>query len=113
MAQVQAQRVADGCDNLAQRYGKQLLPEPSAGDAVSQIDQAVNDENPHSEEMPLQAVLRPSADHQEIGEAQPAEQNIVVVDPPAAPDHDENRNRVNPMHDAHAERVKTPFLTRS
>jgi hypothetical protein len=57
-------------------------------------------EYPHSEEVPLQAVLRPFADHQKFGELQPAEQYIVIVNPPAAADHDENRDCVDPMHDA-------------
>jgi hypothetical protein len=41
----------------------------------------------------------PFANHQKVGEMQPAEQNIVVVNPPAATDHDENGRRIDPMHD--------------
>src|SRR5262249_44334529 len=51
--------------------------------------------------MPLQPVLRPFADHAGIGKTQKAEQNVVVVDLPAAADHDEDRQRIDPMHDAH------------
>jgi hypothetical protein len=38
----------------------------------------------------------------------PAEQHVVVVDPPAAADHDEYRQRVDPMHDAKWERMQLP-----
>jgi hypothetical protein len=34
------------------------------------------------------------------GNRKKAEQNVVVVDLPAAADHDENGNRIDPMHDA-------------
>jgi len=49
----------------------------------------------------LQSVLRPFADDDGIGKAQKAEQDVVVVDLPTAADHDEDRERIDPMHDAH------------
>jgi hypothetical protein len=45
------------------------------------------------------AVLRPFANHQKVGKMQPAERNIVVVNPPAAADHTENGRCIDPMHD--------------
>ena len=59
----------------------------------------VENEYPHSEEVPLQAVLRPFANHQKVGKMQSAEQNIVVVNPVAAADHAENGRCIDPMHD--------------
>jgi hypothetical protein len=50
----------------------------------------VENEYPYSEEVPLQAVLRPFANHQKVGKMQPAEQNIVALNPPATADHAEN-----------------------
>jgi hypothetical protein len=100
VAQAKVQRVGQRGENFARRYRKQLLPEASGDDAVSQIGEAVDDENPHAEEVPLQAVLRPFADHDGIGKAQKAEQNVVVVDLPTAADHDEDGNRIDPVHDA-------------
>ena len=38
---------------------------------VSRIGEAVEHENPHTEEVPLQAVLRRFADHDELGKVQP------------------------------------------
>ena len=60
--------------------------------------------------MPLQAVLRPFADHDHIGEMQPAKDHIVVVDLPSAADHDENGERVDPMHDAHRQRMQPALV---
>ena len=56
--------------------------------------------------MPLQPVLRPFADHDGIGKPQKAEQNVVVVDLPAAADHDEDRERIDPMHDPQRQRMQ-------
>ena len=40
---------------------------------------------------------------------QPAKNYVVVIDPPAAADHDENRQRVDPMHDPHRQRMQLPL----
>ena len=56
--------------------------------------------------MPLQPVLRPFPDGEILGEMQPAENDFVVVDFPAAADHDENGNRIDPMHDPQRKRMK-------
>src|SRR5580658_2334866 len=100
MAETEVQRIVDRGEKLAERYGKQLFSESPGDDAVSQVGNAVEHENPHSKEMPLQAVLRPYANHDGVGKMQPAENYIVVIDLPAAADHDENGDRIDPMHDA-------------
>ncbi len=112
MAEPKPQRLADRRQYLAHGNGKQLAPETTGGDAVSQIGEAVEHENPHAEEVPLQPVLRPFADGQKVGEMQPAENHVVVINLPAAADHDENRDRVDPMHDAKRQRMQLPFFGR-
>src|SRR5262249_56741697 len=100
MAQTNPQRLAHRHEYLARRNRKQLLPKPAADEAVTEVGDAIEHENPHAEEMPLQPVLRPFADHDGIGKPQKAEQNVVVIDLPAAADHDENGDSIDPMHDA-------------
>jgi hypothetical protein len=82
------------------------LPKTPGDDAVAEIGNAVENENPHAEEMPLQPVLRPFADHDGVGKTQEGKQNVVVVDLPAATDHDENGDRIDPMHDAQRQRMQ-------
>ena len=88
--------------SAAYRSGLPRLLALARGDAVSQIGNAVEHENPHLEEMPLQSVLRPPADDYGIGKIQKADNRVVIVDSPATADHDENGDRVDPMpmHDA-------------
>src|ERR1700741_3580099 len=100
MTQAKTQGFAYCDENLARRNRKQLLPKPPADDAVRKVGDAIEHENPHAEEMPLQPVLRPFADHDDIGKPKKAEKDVIVVDLPAAADHDENGNRIDPMHDA-------------
>src|SRR5262249_60663877 len=52
------------------------------------------------EDLALQHLTRPCDDHDGIGESKKCEQNAVVVNLPAAADHDENRQRIDPVHDA-------------
>src|ERR1700751_1482174 len=112
MAQTKPQRLADGDENLARRNRKKLLPKAAADDAVTEVGDAVEHKDPHAEEMPLQSVLRPFADHDGIGKTQKAEQNVVVVDLPAAADHDEDRQRIDPVHDAHWQRMQAARCNR-
>ena len=42
----------------------------------------------------------------QLGKVQPAEQDLVVVDLPAARDHDDHRDGIGPVHDAERQRVK-------
>src|SRR6516162_7993855 len=77
------------------------MPKATGDDAVTEVRDAIEHKDPHAEEMPLQSVLRPFANHDGIGKAQKAKQDVVVVNLPAAADHDEDRERIDPMHDAH------------
>src|SRR6516162_1856832 len=96
MAQTKPQRFADFHENLARRNRKQFLPKAPAADPVTKISDPIEHKDPHSEEMPLQPVLRPFADHDAVRKAQETENDVVVVDLPAAADHDEDRERIDP-----------------
>src|SRR5262249_53490407 len=60
MAQAKLQCFAYRDENFARRNRKQFLPKTPGDDAVAEIGAAIEDENPHAEEMPLQSVLRRS-----------------------------------------------------
>ena len=62
VAELETQRVADGRQDLRYRDRKQLAPKAAGRDAVGEIGEPVEHENPHAEEVPLQSVLRPFAD---------------------------------------------------
>jgi hypothetical protein len=100
VGEVQPQRVAHIGDEVGQPDRQQHAVEPPGDEAVGQVGEAVEKQDPHAEEVPLQAVLRPRAERDGVGEMQPAEDHLVVVDLPAAVDHDEHRDRVGPVHDA-------------
>ena len=106
MRETKPQRVADRRHEFTHRDRKQLSAEAAGRQSVSQIGQPVEHENPHAEEMPLQPVLRPFADDEAVGKMQQAEDHVVVIDLPAAADHDEYRHRIDPMHDAKRQRVE-------
>src|ERR1041384_5545406 len=89
--ETKSQRVADSCDDLGWFDRKKLFAKASSYKSIDQIDQTVDCKNPHAEEMPLQAVLRPLAKRDCLGEMQPAEDHFVVVDLPSTRDHDQHR----------------------
>lgn len=106
MGETEAQRLLDGLQDVAPGNRQHHAAETPGHQPVGQIGEAVERENPHTEEMPLQPVLRPFADGQVLGEMQPAEDDLVVVDLPAAADHDENGDGIGPVHDAQRQRMK-------
>ena len=113
VAELEAERVADGREYLAYRDRKQLSPKAAGCDPESEISEAVEHEYPHAEEMPLQAVLRPFSDYEAVGKMQEAEDDVVVIDLPAAADHDENSDGIGPMHDPERQWVQAMHFGRS
>src|SRR5579871_1665777 len=99
MRQAKPQRVLDGGDQVAEAEGKQHAPEPARDQAVAHIADPVERQNPHAEKMPLQAMLGPLSDGDGFRKMKPAEKDFVIVDLPAAADHDDHRNGVDPVHD--------------
>src|SRR3954465_12500405 len=96
--EVEMQCVVDVGDELAQPYRIQHAAETARNDSIDEIDQAIEREDPHAEEVPLQGPLLLAADGDPIGKVQAPEQNLVVVDLPAAADHDDHGNGIGPMH---------------
>ena len=105
--QVKSQRIADIGDQRARIDRQQHAPETSGRQSIADVEQAVDRENPHAEEMPLQRALRLAADGHPIGKMQPPEQHLVFIDLPPAADHDEHGERVGPMHDAQRQGMET------
>ena len=112
MRQMEMQRVLDGLHELTPIDRQQHAAETPGHKPIGEIGEAVEDENPHAEEVPLQPVLRPFADGEVFGEMQPTEDDLVVVNLPAAADHDENGDRVGPVHDAQRQRMKLARVKR-
>jgi hypothetical protein len=56
--------------------------------------------------MPLQAMLGKFSNGDAFRKMQPPENNVVIVDLPAAADHNDHRDGINPMHDPDRQRVK-------
>src|SRR3974390_1539869 len=76
-------------------------PQETAGEqSIDEIDEAVEDEHPHGEEVPLQRMLRPDAEHDRLREMQYAEQDLVIVDLPSAHDQGDHRDGIGPMGEA-------------
>ena len=100
------QRGFDGRNQFAPADRQQHAPEAPGGEPIGHVGNAVEHDQPHAEEMPLQPVLRPFADDEEFGEMQPAKNYLVVVYFPAAADHDEHGERIDPMHDPDRGRVE-------
>ena len=104
--EAEAQRVANIGEQRARVDRKQHAAEAAGREAVDDVGQPVERQDPHAEEMPLQRALRLAADGHPIGKMQPAEHHLVLVDLPAAADHDEHGQRVGPMHDAERQRMQ-------
>jgi len=98
--EVKAERRTQFGNHLRHAERQQHPPETAGRQPIRQIGQTVEDENPHPQEVPLQRALRLAAQRDLLGEVQPAEQDLVIVDLPAAADHDDHRQRVDPVHDA-------------
>ena len=111
MLEIQMKCVVDVGDSSAQPYRIQHAPETARLHSVDEIDQAIEHQDPHGEEMPLQGAFVLAADRDPIGEVKSAEQDLVVVNLPAAADHDDHRNGIGPMHDAHRQRMQSKALT--
>src|SRR4051794_10601750 len=105
MLEPEMDRVAQVGNNRAWPDRQKFAAKPTGEKSVAEIKQAIEHQKPHGKEMPLQSVLGPDSDHHPFGKMQPAEQNFVVVDFPAAADQNDYRYRIDPMHDAQRERM--------
>ena len=106
MGEVQPHCILDGGDELAPADREQHASEAPGGEAISEIGEPIYRQDPHAEEMPLQAMLGPVADGDGVGKMQPAEDHLVIVDFPAAADHHDHGRRIDPMHDTDRQRME-------
>jgi hypothetical protein len=94
------QQIGEFMQDRVQGEGEETAPVVAGEDTIQHIGQAVDDQQPHRGEVPLQRSREPAAQSQ-VGRKGKGEQRRGVVDAPAAEDHDEYRNDVNPVADAH------------
>jgi hypothetical protein len=113
MRQPKMQGIGDVSKQLSQADWKKHPMETTGAKTIDKVGQAVCSQNPHAEEMPLQAVLRPPTDREKVSELQPAKNRVIVVDLPAAANHDEDGQGVDPMHDPDRQWVKLPHTARA
>src|SRR6516164_9073335 len=98
--------IPNGRNEPAPRNGKELASESPSDESINQIGEPIEHHYPHSEEVPLQSVLRPRAERDRIGKPQPAENYIVIINLPPAHDHDDHGSGIDPMHSANRQRMK-------
>ena len=96
---LEMQRVDDGLHHLGWPDRQQLLAQAPGREAVDQIDQPVESEEPHAGEMPVEAPGRPVTEPPERAEMEAADDHVVVVDAPTRRDHDQHDHGVDPVHD--------------
>jgi hypothetical protein len=82
----------------------ELAAEPTRSKAEDQINEAVEHQDPHRREMPEQRAAEPAAERDVPREGE-AEQRRRVVDLPARADHDQHRQRIDPVCHAHPDWV--------
>ncbi len=81
-------------------------------DSERDVDNAIEDENPHGGEMPEQCPGKPVSKGYFARKAQEIEQWRGVVDLPARTDHHQNGERVDPMAHAQPNRMDCLFSAR-
>src|SRR5271168_4018058 len=74
--------------HLGRTDRQQLLAEASAGEAIGQVDQPVDDEEPHACEVPVEAPGCPIAKSPEGTEMEPTDDYVIIVDTPTRRNHD-------------------------
>src|SRR5215204_7357444 len=104
--QAKMQSVTNVGDQLPIADRKQHSPEATGRNSINDISQSVKHQNPHTEKMPLQRPLLLATDGDPVRKVKTAEQHFVVVDFPSAPDHDDQRGGIRPMHDPQRQRMK-------
>src|SRR5262245_5513778 len=100
MRELERQRGLEICNHLARSYREKLPAETAGDDAERHIDDAVDHENPHGGKMPKQRAGEPVA-KRDLSRKDKVKQWRSIVDLPARADHDQDRQRVDPVTDAH------------
>src|SRR5580658_1597230 len=108
---LEVQCVDDGLHHLGRTDRQQLFAEASAGEAIDQVDQPVDDEEPHACEVPVEAPGCPIAKTPEGTEIEPTDDYVIIVDAPTRCDHDQHDHGVDPVHDPERPRVQARLRT--
>ena len=90
--------------DLARPDWQQLAPEVAGDERQDHVDEPVGDQQPHGGEVPEQRAGQPAAERDAGGKCE-AEQRRGIVDLPSRPNHDQDGHRVDPVRDAHVERM--------
>src|SRR5271154_2865364 len=110
---LEVQRVDNGLHHFGRTDRQQLFAEASAGEAIDQVDQPVDDKEPHACEVPVEAPGCPIAKPPEGTEIEPTNDYVIIVDAPTRRDHHQHDHGVDPVHDPEGPRVQaTPHTHR-
>ena len=104
MRELAAQCRKEIVNDLARIDGDELAAEAAGGKAQHDIDDAVGHQEPHGREMPQQRPAEPIT-QRNLARKHKAEQRRGVVDLPARADHEQHRERIDPVRYAHPARV--------
>ncbi|KOT10965.1 hypothetical protein DM77_2837 [Burkholderia mallei] len=96
-----AQRVAQVARNARRAQRQELARETPGGDAHRQIEHAVEKQQPHRREVPLQRAAEPAAERRAARKHEARVDRRSVVDPPARQRHRHRGERVEPVARAH------------
>src|SRR5262245_25430408 len=124
MREPAAKEVQDVEQHLPRPDRREGAPEVTREDAVDQIDNKADEQEPHCKEMPEQragksvivmdalgALVAAIADG-EPGRKSKAEQRLLIVDLPSAADQDDDPERPGPMRVAHSTRMQDHVAVR-
>ncbi|MNG23988.1 hypothetical protein D3C84_1086590 [compost metagenome] len=81
------------------RDGEKASFQATTEEVEDQVDETVEGEQPHCCEVPLQCTAEPAAQGDRSGKTELVKRRR-VIDPPAAGDHDQHRQRIEPMGQA-------------
>src|SRR5262245_58156138 len=104
MRELERQRGFKVCENLSRTNWEKFAAEASSDEAESDIDNAVDDQDPHGRVMPQQRAGQPIA-QRDLPREDKVKQGRRVVYLPAGPDHHEYRQGIDPVTDAYPARM--------
>src|SRR5262245_45309491 len=104
MGELERQRGFKVCENLGRTNWEKFAAEASGDDAESDIDNAVDYQDPQRREMPQQRTRQPVAES-DLPREDKVKQGRRVVYLPAGTDHHEYRQGIDPVTDAYPARV--------
>ena len=107
MRKLAFKRLQQVVQHATRREGKELAGEPTAGDVERQVQKTVEHQQPHGREMPLQRTAQPTTEGDD-GWYGKGKDRRCVIDTPAAHHHDHHGQGIEPVRDAHPQRMNGP-----